>query len=143
MNNQTDSEISRIMCSICRESDANVNKWQCKHSFCAECSRSWEGLCPICRSEKRRKIKEGASSSTDWCCGLRGRKVRPNLHYAGQSYLTSNIYYGIWRKDSCLTDSHTIRFESDLNREIGSNGSSLVIGTCETCGEIQWFPYMG
>ena len=128
-------------CIICRESDANINKWQCRHSFCASCSNSWKGLCPICRSERKREEEPPVA---DWCCGLRGRKrVKPSLHYSAQTYLQSQIYYTVWRKEKCLHEAHTIKFESDLTRELGDNGSSLVVGTCETCGEIQWFPYMG
>lgn len=135
---------SSEICSICKENKANSCVWQCDHFFCRSCVEKWEGLCPICRKERTYSKKfDNTEQPTDWCCGLLGRrKINPVNHYTNQRNVTTDIYYGIWSKESCIEENHLIRFDHDSTHEIGNRGSTLVVGTCETCGQIQWFPYM-
>ncbi len=120
-------------CAICFEPKKfRSNIWKCEHEFCADCSQLWDGLCPICRSERNFNIRDEDFTRQSWCekiCGLRPRR----RHSSNSSSITVSTYLYTWVKASCIT-SHSITFKLRRNFE--------VVGTC-VCGEKQYFPFMG
>ena len=126
-----------LECSICFEPrNFYESSWKCGHKFCKICTKEWDGLCPICRTERNfDPLPMPQTTWKDLLCGFFGReRIIPVRHYTLEyARITPTTYFKKWEKKRCI-EEHRIRFdmyEGDVQ------------GTCELCGEKQIFPYMG
>ena len=126
------------ICAICKEKvNLKFTMWICEHEFCYDCCSNWDGICPLCRAERIPPPEvEDDPDCFEICC-FRYRRQRPKKcrFYRKFSGWGSSGYRRGWKKVKCLKEAHTVRLDrSDVDQ---------VIGTCETCGKKQYYPYMG
>ncbi len=131
-------------CAICFDDKAieqTISHWKCGHGFCDQCCNAWDGLCPICRSERLpppiKNFEVYVDDGPDLCCGIFGRKRRVSPlppFYSKNQFITPSTYEHVWQKIKCKEEIHHVRLEKALEG---------VLGTCQTCGEKEWFAYMG
>ena len=123
-------------CDICfLPNQSHESTWTCGHSFCKECTISWDGTCPICRSDRIFTPLQPYKSK--WCCFSCSTHIVPIQHYVKSPKrhfpVTVDHYFTKWDKKVCIKE-HRIRFD---------HRDGEIFATCELCGYKKLFPYMG